>query len=105
MSLNLIALAERNFKLQQILVAILDLFFILNSLCFSTSGAEKLRREPSNKEQAWLISQPSRNTWGEPREFNKVSLVSQIIGYKPRLNNKNNAKCMDKNLREAPNQI
>ena len=29
-------------------------------------------------------------------------MVSQIIGYKPRINNKNYAKCIDKSLREAP---
>ena len=34
--------------------------------------------------------------------FNKVSLVSQIIGYKPRINNKDDAKCINKYLREAP---
>ena len=92
---------------------IVDLFYILINLCLSTSGAkdfltiiekrwEKLRREPSNPEQAWLIPQPSRNTWGDSREFNKVSLVSQIIGYKQRINNKNYAKCMYKYLWEAP---
>ena len=80
MSLNLIALVERNYKLQQMLVAIFNLFYILNNLCFSTSGAkgfqfiiemrwEKLRREPPNLEQAWLIPEPCRNTWGESREF------------------------------------
>ena len=85
---------------------------MLNNSCFSTLGAEdfrtimeksweKLRREPSNPEQAWLIPQPRRNTWGDSREFHKVSLVSQIIGYKPRINDKNDAKCMDKYLREA----
>ena len=49
-----------------------------------------------------MIPQPSRNTRGDYREFNKVSLVSQIIGYKPRINNKNDAKCMDQYLQEAP---
>ena len=48
-----------------------------------------------------MIPQPSRNSWGDTRDFNKVSLVSQIVGYKPRLNNKNDAKCMDKYLREV----
>ena len=56
----------------------------------------------SNPEQAWLIPQPSRNSLGDTREFNKVSLVSQIIRYKSRINNKNDAKFMDKYHREAP---
>ena len=49
-------------------------------------------------EQEWLIPQPSRSSWGETKEFNKVSLVTQIIGYKPRINNKNDDKCIDKYL-------
>ena len=86
---------------------------MLISLYFSTSGAEdfqtiiekrweELWSKPSNLHQALLIPQPSRNSWGDTREFNKLSLVSQIIRYKPRINNKNDAKRMDKYLREAP---
>ena len=89
---------------------LIKLFCMLISLYFSELGAEdfltiieerwkELRNKFSNQEQAWLIPQPSRNSWGDTREFNKVSLVSQIIGYKPRMNNKNDAKCMDKYLR------
>ena len=79
MSSNLIALFEGNYKLGQILVVIFNLFHILNNLYFSTLGAkdfwttikerwEKLRREPSSQEQAWLIPQPGRNTWGDSGE-------------------------------------
>ena len=81
----------------------LKIFFILTSFYFSTAGAEKfltiieerwkeLRSKPSNPEQAWLVPQPSRNSWGDTREFNKVSLVLEIIENKPRINNKNNAR-------------
>ena len=49
-----------------------------------------------------MIPQPSRNISGDSREFNKVSLVSQNFGYRPGINTKNNAKCMDKYLWEAP---
>ena len=63
---------------------------------------EKLRREPSIPEQAWLIPQPGRNTWGDSWEFNKVSLVSQVIGNGPRINTKSDAKCLDIYLQEAP---
>ena len=62
----------------------------------------ELRSKPSNLEQAWFILQPSRSSWGDTKDFNQVSLVSQIIGYKPKINNKNDAKCMDKYLRETP---
>ena len=53
-------------------------------------------------EQAWLIPHPSRSAWSNSREFNKVNLVREMVGYKPRINNKNNAKCMDKYLLTAP---
>ena len=49
-----------------------------------------------------MIQQPSRNSWGDTREFKKVSLVSQIIGHKSRINNKNDTNCMDKYLQMAP---
>ena len=67
-------------------------------------GAEDFRIIIETRwEQAWVIPQPGRNTWGDYfREFNKVSLVSQIIRYKPRINTKSEAKCLDKFLWEAP---
>ena len=49
-----------------------------------------------------MIPQPSRNSWGDTREFNKVNLVREIIRYKPRINNKNDGKYMDTYLRRAP---
>ena len=55
---------------------------------------EKLRSKPSNPEQMLLIPQPSRSSWGDMKEYNKVSLVKEIVGYKPRINNKNDSKCM-----------
>ena len=84
----------------------LKMFFVFTSFYFSTLGAEEfrtivekrweeVRSKPSNPEQTWLIRQPSRNSWGDMRDFNKVNLVREIIGYKPRINNKNDAKCMD----------
>ena len=63
---------------------------------------ERFRQESSTPEQAWFIPQPGRNTWGDSRELNKVSLVSQIIGYKPRINTKRDTKWLDKFLQEAP---
>ena len=36
------------------------------------------------------------------REFHKVSLVKEIVRYRPRINNKNDAKCMDTYLNRAP---
>ena len=62
----------------------------------------KLRSKPTKPEQTWLIPQPSRSTWGDSIEFNKVNLVREMIRYKPRINNKNDAKCMDTYLIGAP---
>ena len=75
---------------------------VLINIYLSTLGAEDFRKiiknrwkklggEPSTLEQAWLIPQPGRNTWGDSREFNKVSLVSQGIGYRPEINTKSDA--------------
>ena len=84
------------------LTFLIQIFFMVTSLYFSALGAEEFQitverrwkevmRKPSNPEQPWLILQPSRNSWGDTRVFNKESLVSEIIGYKPRINNKNEA--------------
>ena len=53
-------------------------------------------------EQTWLIPQPKRSAWGDSKEFNQVNLVREMVRYKPRINNKNDAKCMDTYLKDAP---
>ena len=53
-------------------------------------------------EQEWLIPHPSHSAWSDSREFNKVNLVREMVGYKPRINNKNNAKCMNAYLLVFP---
>ena len=98
------------------LIFLIKLFYMLINLCFSMSGAEnfqtiieerweELRSKPSDPEQAWLIWQPIRNSWGDTKEFSKVSLVSQIIGYKPRINTKNNTIALINTSERLPNQI
>ena len=62
---------------------------------------EKLRKEPSIPEQTWLIPQPNRKAWGDSREFNKIYLVSQVMGYRHKINTKSDAKCMNKYLLES----
>ena len=49
-----------------------------------------------------MIPHPSRSAWSDSREFNKVNLVREMVGYKPRINNKNNAKCMNAYLLITP---
>ena len=92
-------LMSYNTNTTQFLAVVSNFFYILWLISFtaliniylSTLGAKdfqtiikkryvEIRREPSTLEQAWLIPQSGRNTWGDFREFNKVSLVSQIIG-------------------------
>ena len=62
----------------------------------------KLRNELFRTEQTCLIPQPSRRAWSDSREFNKVNLVKEMVGYRPRISNKNDAKCMDTYLLSAP---
>ena len=61
-----------------------------------------VRKKRSAVEQSWLIPHPTRSTWSNSREFLKVSKVKRIVGYKPRINNQNNSKCMDTFLKRAP---
>ena len=76
---------------------------MLTGLYFSILGAEEFQTTIEERwEQSWLIPQHSRSTWSDSKDFNKVFLVSQIIGYKPKRNNKNDDKCMDKYLQMAP---
>ena len=86
---------------------------LFNVLYFSTGVADefretikkrwkKLRSKTSTLEQRWLSSQPSRNAWSDSREFNKVNLVKVMVGYKPKIETKNDVKCMDEYLRVAP---
>ena len=54
-------------------------------------------------EQSWLIpAHPTRSAWSNSREFHKVSLVKHIVGYKPKINNQNDSKCMDIFLKRVP---
>ena len=91
----------------------LKISIIFIYIFFSTCGPEyfrgkikerwrDLRRELSTAEQSWLIPHSSRSAWSDSREFHKVSLVREIIGYRPRINNKNDAKCKDTYLKRAP---
>ena len=54
----------------------------------------------STVEQEWLIPHLKCSPWS--REFNKVNLVREMVGYKPRINNNNDAKCMNTYLLVAP---
>ena len=60
------------------------------------------RQDRSTEEQSWIIPHPTRSAWRDSREFHKVSLVKHIVGYKPRKNNQNDAKCMDTFLKRVP---
>ena len=96
-------------------LTVLKVFFVFINLYFSFSvmGADEFceiiekrweteRSKTSNSEQTWLIPQPSSSSWGDSKEFNKVNLVCEIVGYKPRINNLNNEKCMHTFLERAP---
>ena len=91
----------------------LKICIIFICIFFSTCGAEyfrekieerwsNLRKESSTVKQSWLIPHPSRSAWSNSREFHKVSFVNNILGYKPRINTKDDAKCMDTYLKQVP---
>ena len=52
------------------------------------------RNKTSTPDQTWLIPQPTSSSWGDSNDYNKVNLVKNIIGYKPRINTKNDEKNM-----------
>ena len=62
----------------------------------------KLRSNPTSLVQTWLIPHPKKSAWGDSKEFNKVNLLREMVRYKRRINNKNNAKCMDTYLKDTP---
>ena len=49
-----------------------------------------------------MFPHPSRSAWSDSREFNKVNFVREMVGYRPRINTKNNAKCMNAYLLITP---
>ena len=62
---------------------------------------KKLRSKPLTQEQNWLIPESTRNAWSDSRKFNKENLVKVMVGYRPRIINKNDEKCMGAYLRVA----
>ena len=50
------------------------------------------RAKTSIPAQTWLIPQPRSNSWGDSKLHNKVNLVRDMIGYKPRINTKDDEK-------------
>ena len=91
----------------------LYIYLVFITLYFSGVGAAEFRRSIEKKwdkernrtftpNQKWLIPQPRSNSWGDSKIFNKVNLVKDIIGYKPRINTKNDERNMRTYLKESP---
>ena len=59
------------------------------------------RNKTSTPDQTWLIPQPTSSSWGDSNDYNKVNLVKNIIGYKPRINTKNDKKNMRSYLEKS----
>ena len=90
----------------------LYIYLVFITLYFSGVGALEFRRivekrwdEERNRtftpSQTWLIPQPRFNSWGDSKIYKKVNLVKNIIGYKPRINTKND----ERNMRIPQRQI
>ena len=52
------------------------------------------RNRISTPSQTWLIPHPKSSSWGDLKDYNKVSLVKNIIGYTPRINTKGDERNM-----------
>ena len=92
--------AKHNLKMKTFCVC-----FALITLYFSGIRATEFKQiikkrwdEERNKiftpNQTWLIPQPTSSSWGDSKDYNKVNLVKNIIGYKPRINTKNDERNM-----------
>ena len=89
------------------------IYFALITFYFSGIGATKFKRivekrldEERNKtstpSQTLLIPQPSSSFWGDSKDYNKVNLVKNIKGYKPRINTQNDEKKRRIYLEKSP---
>ena len=91
--------ARHNLEIKK--VYIYSVFFTL--YLFSGAGAREFkqrietrwdeeRAKTSSPSQTWLIPQPRSNSWGDTKLHNKVNLMKDMIGYKPRINTKDDEK-------------
>ena len=92
--------AEHNLKIKTICV-----YLTLITLYFSGIGASEFkqivekrldeeRNRISTPSQTWLIPHPKSSSWGDLKDYNKVSLVKNIIGYTPRITTKGDERNM-----------
>ena len=59
------------------------------------------RDRTSTQIQTWLIPQQRSNSWGDSKIHNKVNLVKDMIGYKPRINTKDDERNMRTYLKKS----
>ena len=52
------------------------------------------RNRISTPSQTWLIPHPKSSSWGDLKDYNKVSLVKNTIGSTPRINTKGDERNM-----------
>ena len=98
--LGRVQVVEHNLKIKTICV-----YLTLITLYFSGIGASEFkqivekrldeeRNRISTPSQTWLIPHPKSSSWGDLKDYNKVSLVKNIIGYTPRINTKGDERNM-----------
>ena len=87
--LGRVQVVEHNLKMKTICV-----YLTLITLYFSGIGASEFnqiiekrwdeeRNRTATPNQTWLIPHPESSSWGDLKDYNKVSLVKNIIGYNP----------------------
>ena len=106
--LGRVKVARHNLEIKKVYI-----YFVFFTLyLFSGAGAREFkqrietrwdeeRAKTSRPSQTWLIPQPRSNSWGDTKLHNKVNLVKDMIGYKPRKNTKDDEKNMRLYLRKS----
>ena len=98
--LGRVQVAKHNLKMKTfgICLALITLYFSGIRATEFKQSIEKRWDEERNKistpDQTWLILQPTSSSWGDSKDYNKVNLDKNIIGYKPRINTKNGERNM-----------
>ena len=59
------------------------------------------RDRTSTPSQTWLIPQLRSNSWGDSKTHNKENLVKDMIGYKSRINTKDDERNMRTYLKKS----
>ena len=100
--------ARHNLEIKKLYIYSLFLTLYLFSGVGATEFRQRIetrwdeeRAKTSTPSQTWLIPQPRSNSWGDSKLHNKVNLVKDMIGYKPRIYTKDDERNMRLYLKKS----